>query len=366
MFQLSRWAAEILKESYEGSLPAKYTYQEFKDLVKEIPQQVDFSKLAKDAKLRRLEQTNVPCLKAGMLDKSTMPLNAWTQRADLYVAQGTLVRTEHSLKGVGNTPSLQSFRSDPVRAPVQRLSSLLLPANRFLQSKSSPLSTIPSSSSRTEALDGEIPNATSVYRSETTALPSHSVPSVTPVSGDCEYSKWSIAALKQQCTDWGLPKTGKKEELIARLKGPRPPPVLLQRRASKQYTPERHDIGANALLVGMVLQQCPGGRIDPNFQGTTKDPLYILAESLNITKNPFSGGTTQTGPYHYDGWCNMGRLLEGDPALVCRVPGRRFKLTTSGPISGVPIAKAVHRWCHEHNKCSCQELGYVYNEVDWY
>jgi len=361
MFQLSRWAAEILKESNDGSLPVKYTYQEFKDMVKEIPKQVDFSKLAKDAKLRRLEQTNLPCLEAGMLEKTAVPLTAWKQRADLYVSQGTLVRSEYSLKGAGTTPSRQSFRSDPVRDPVQRLSSLLLPANRFLQSKSSPLSTIPSSSSRREPLDAEI-----THRSETAALHGHSVPRVTPISGDCEYSKWSIAALKQQCTDWGLPKAGRKEELIARLKGPRPPAALLQRRAAKQYTPERHDIGANAILVGMVLQQCPGGRIDDNFQGTTKDPLYVLAESLNITKNPFSGGTTQTGPYHYDGWCNMGRLLEGDPALVCRIPGRRFKLTTSGPISGVPIAKAVHRWCHEHNKCSCQELGYVYNEIDWY
>lgn len=31
-------------------------------------------------------------------------------------------------------------------------------------------------------------------------------------------------------------------------------------------------------------------------RGLTKDELYVKAEGLNITKNPFSGGTMQTVP----------------------------------------------------------------------
>lgn len=85
----------------------------------------------------------------------------------------------------------------------------------------------------------------------------------------------------------------------------------------------------------------------------TKDELYAMAEELNITKNPFSGGTTQTGPYLYDGWSNMSNLLCGDPALVQKVKGKRYKLTRSCDIAGYPVAKAMHHWCHQHGTCPC-------------
>jgi SAP domain len=43
-----------------------------------------------------------------------------------------------------------------------------------------------------------------------------------------------MISLKQQCAEWGLPKTGNKEDLITRLNGPRPPKVFMQRKAAKQ------------------------------------------------------------------------------------------------------------------------------------
>jgi hypothetical protein len=55
----------------------------------------------------------------------------------------------------------------------------------------------------------------------------------------------------------------------------------------------------------------PGGG---DKKGLTKDEVFVKAEEglHMITKNPFSGGSTQTGrPYHCDGCSSMGPLLKG-------------------------------------------------------
>jgi len=54
----------------------------------------------------------------------------------------------------------------------------------------------------------------------------------------------------------------------------------------------------------------------------------------------------------------MGKCEKGDPALVLRRKNR-FKLTTSGPLSGVPVARAMHEWCHELGICPCEDEDYV-------
>jgi len=53
------------------------------------------------------------------------------------------------------------------------------------------------------------------------------------------------------------------------------------------------------LLVALYLHDKKTGSPGNSL---SKDKLYVKAEELNITKNPFSGGTTQTGPHHCDGW----------------------------------------------------------------
>lgn len=94
--------------------------------------------------------------------------------------------------------------------------------------------------------------------------------------------------------------------------------------------------------------------MDENYAGTNKEELYVKAEALQITKNPFSGGTTQTGPFHYDGWSSMSKLLNGDPPLVVRRKGL-YKLTRNGgDLSGWVLAKAMHSWCHAHGNCHCE------------
>lgn len=104
-----------------------------------------------------------------------------------------------------------------------------------------------------------------------------------------------------------------------------------------------------AILVALYLHEKEVGQ---GAAGLEKDELYCKAEGLNISKNPFSGGTTQTGPYQYDGWASMSKLLHGDPALVTKVKGK-YKLTRSCDIAGFPVAQSMHWWCHQHHNCPC-------------
>jgi hypothetical protein len=189
------------------------------------------------------------------------------------------------------------------------------------------------------------------------------VTSTRPATSDkkegIDYSKWSISQLQSSCSENGLTKSGAKAKLIERLNGPRPPNIWVKRKAKNEYVPATFDTGATALLVGLYLHERDAG---PDAEGMTKQELYTLAESLDISKNPFSGGTTQTGPYHYDGWSNMKYLLKGDPPLVTKRKRERYKLTRSCDIAGFHLAEQMHQWCHQVgvNKCKCVELGYEY------
>ncbi|CAB9511880.1 MUS81 endonuclease homolog (Saccharomyces cerevisiae) [Seminavis robusta] len=168
------------------------------------------------------------------------------------------------------------------------------------------------------------------------------------------YNGWTVAKLKAECEKHGLPKTGNKAEIIARLNGPKPPQLWRDRKAQKEYVPTKPDGCANAILVGLLLEQRKAGS---NFVGLTKEELHPLAESLEISKDPFSG--VPTGPYKYDGWSSMKDLRGGEIPLVILRKGR-FVLTTSSDVSGYPFAEAMHQWCHEHGVCKCQSVGYEY------
>jgi len=124
----------------------------------------------------------------------------------------------------------------------------------------------------------------------------------------------------------------------------------VRRKQAGQYVPSGYNVGGTALLVALYLHEKDAGNDDG---GLTKDELFVKAEDLSITKNPFCGGTTQTGPYQYDGWSNMKYLLGGDPPLVLNLKGRRYKLTRNSEIAGYPIAEAMHKWCHEWGNCPC-------------
>ena len=129
--------------------------------------------------------------------------------------------------------------------------------------------------------------------------------------GNDEYKGWTVAQLQKECVECGLPKTGKKADLIERLNGPRPPKAWLERKKKGYYVPKRYNTCATALLVGLFLEQ---RKDETGWKGMTKEELYSLAEGLNISKDPFSG--VATGPFKYDGWSSMSDLRSSEIPLV--------------------------------------------------
>jgi len=167
------------------------------------------------------------------------------------------------------------------------------------------------------------------------------------------YNSWKVAQLKEECDKRGLPKTGNKVELINRLLGPHPPNAWVKRKNASLYVPSRYDTCASAILVAIWMHQ---RQKEESWKGLEKEDIISLSESLDISKDPFSG--TGKGIFNYDGWSCMGQLREGQSPLVFRQKGGLFKLTTlGGDLSGFHIASVMHDWCHAHNKCRCNDLN---------
>jgi hypothetical protein len=291
MFELSRWAQQVGKDVRTGKLIVQYTYEEFKKEVKKIPPTTDFSRLAKDYMATRLEQ------ESQSIGSTKRPYSAKEsdEESDIEVLE----------------PSALSYGEGPARG----------------SRKNQKVCQDASKDSVKSAL--ELANSSAV-----------------------DYSKWSISQLQEKCVEYGLAKSGARGKLIERVNGPRMPKVWLTRKRKGEYVPARHDCGATALLVGLYILEKDA---TDAHKGVSKNELYVKAEELEITKNPFSGGTTQTGPYLYDGWSNMGKLLKGDPPLVVLKKGR-YKLTRSCEVAGYPLAEAMHELCHQHGKCKCRDL----------
>ncbi len=173
---------------------------------------------------------------------------------------------------------------------------------------------------------------------------------------DSVYDSWKLQQLKEECEKYGLPKTGKKADLISRLLGPRPPTAWLERKKANLYVPARYDTCGAAILVALWLHQRQHN--SDSWKGLEKEEIIALAESLQISKDPFTG--TGKGLFDYDGWSCMGPLREGQSPLVWRQKGGFFKLTTvGGGTAGYRVAEAMHDWCHQNKKCLCMENGLV-------
>lgn len=88
-----------------------------------------------------------------------------------------------------------------------------------------------------------------------------------------------------------------------------------------------------------------------------KEDIITLSESLDISRDPFTG--TGKGTFNYDGWSCMGPLREGECPLVLRQKGGFYKLTSmGGDMSGMKIAGAMHEWCHLYGNCRCRDVGF--------
>lgn len=337
MFELSRWAQRVGQDVQTGRLTSKYTYEEFKTQVKKIPPGTDFSRLAKDAmETKQFAQAAVAKYKRPL---SNVGNHDDDMESDIEVLEPSMLTYE---RGKENDSNL-------VSSPKKRPKIM----DRVVPPTAQPVKATPRES---------VPSKKSEFAKKMQAIKDRAVPppvqsrkatqneSATSKKSACDYGKMSISDLQKQCEAVGLAKSGSKAVLMERLNGPHPPPEWLDRKLAGQYVPFSYDSGATALLVGLYLLEKERGTGHDGF--FEKDVLYSKAEELCITKNPFSGGTTQTGPYHYDGWSNMSKLLEGDPPLVLRRKNR-FKLSRCCSTAGYQLAIALHTWCHQHNKCNC-------------
>jgi ERCC4-type nuclease len=296
MRELGAWTKRVAEEMRAGIFTAEYTYSQFRNEVKKIPQGTDFSRLAKYAVARKAEPPVAAC---------------------------TLKRVHAEMDSDSDSDSnievLQTWT--PSTASKK-------PAARSSSDARSPL--------------------TDSKRPAMAASPHQKVTAKNENDSD-PYKDSTTEQLKKKCVECGLSKSGTVGKIRARLNGPHPPNVWVRRKQAKQYVPARYNVTATALLVALYLHEKNADKDDP---GMTKEELYIKAEELVISKNPFSGGTTQTGPYLYDGWSSMAPLLKGDPALVI-LYRRRYKLTRSSELAGYTFAEAMHKWCHQHNSCPC-------------
>lgn len=289
MFELGRWSKRIAEEMRTGVLTAQYTYSQFREEVKKIPPGTDFSRLAKYAVARKVEA-------------AAAAASAW-KRAHAEIDSNNDIEVLEML-----TPSTDSKKA----------------AAHSSSNASTPSSVKPASSDQ-------------------------KVASKKAKTDSDQYEGFTAEQLRRKCVEYGLSKSGKISDMKARLNGPHPPNVYVRRRQAGQYVPKSFNVAATALLVALYLHEKDAAEGDP---GMTKEELYVKAEELDITKNPFSGGTTQTGPYLYDGWSSMKPLLTGDPALVI-LSRKRYKLTRSSELAGHSFAEAMHKWCHQHNNCPC-------------
>mmetsp|Transcript_18145 Transcript_18145/g.50494 ORF Transcript_18145/g.50494 Transcript_18145/m.50494 type:complete len:289 (+) Transcript_18145:165-1031(+) len=88
----------------------------------------------------------------------------------------------------------------------------------------------------------------------------------------------------------------------------------------------------------------PGGR---RGQQVPKGPPRNVqqaghAENTLLCQHAQDRGLLLTGPYHYDGWSCMKQLKEpADPPLVIEKKGR-YRLSTTGDVSGLKLARAIH------------------------
>ena len=63
----------------------------------------------------------------------------------------------------------------------------------------------------------------------------------------------------------------------------------------------------------------------------------------------------KSGPMAYDGWAGVGGdLTQGDPPLVVKERGSRYKLSTcGGDDAGKAVAAALHAKAHQRGWCAC-------------
>jgi ERCC4-type nuclease len=296
MFQLSRWAESVTKDVRSGKLPLKFTYDEFLKEVDKIPKQTDFSRLARyHAHERKQKSNEMQAVAALSLASATVDLisdgesNDGGHRGDLrpIVLDEKLRRTEKNRSALDDSTDYRSNVGAGARKRFRLDDSKRKEARRMSFEGAGP-----------PVADVAVAAAVEARGSRMTVNPVNIDGSETNETKN-EYAKWTAAALREKCVELGLKKVGSKKEVIERLLdlSNRPPPVYRLRQQRGLYVPANPDTSATAILVAIQIVQdgVPVGA--EKYRGATKDEIYVMAEKIDIKKDPFCGGTTQTGPY---------------------------------------------------------------------
>ena len=155
-----------------------------------------------------------------------------------------------------------------------------------------------------------------------------------------ELQKESITSLKTMLKARAEKTSGSKADLIARLRQPPKPALLITRARNGEYVPKSGTCNA-ALLVALLLNTRPG-------EGLPKERLIDLADTGGVSNTPMD----QKSGY-FDGWSGMSALKNGDPALVI-LKKKLYCLSTQPPgSSGRDVARAVHILAHREGRCKC-------------
>jgi hypothetical protein len=275
MLELSRWAESVAEDVKSGRLPLRFTYDEFVREINKIPKTTDFSRLARDharqrKKKRQEASATVDLLSDGEsdggheVDLRPMVLDERLRKTEKRTA------LENSARSKVGTGARKRFRLD---------------GNQRNEVGRRP--TVERSAPRVARSSGKIGCLV-----ETDGGDGHGL-------AKNEYAKWTATALKEKCVELGMKKSGSKTELVERLLdlSNRPPPVYRLRKQRGLYVPAKPDTASTAILVAIQIEQdCAPAGVE-RYAGLTKDEIYVMAEKLDIKKDPFCGGTTQTGPY---------------------------------------------------------------------
>ena len=273
MLELARWAESVAKDVRSGKLPLEFTYKEFVEAVGRIPKEVDFSRLARyHAEERRLRDVQRASTTVDLVSDDDGNSDGCHPKGDHLrptVLDERLRRTE-------KRPSLESSTTDALKR--YRLGQDVR---------------------RDAGMGSHADSGSPASAAACTAGTRRTQSAEATGSAKNEYNKWTVAALRERCVELGLKKTGSKSKLIERLLDPtsRPPPIYRMRQERGLYVPAKIDTASTAILVAIQIKQDGAPVGVEKYAGATKDEIYVLADKIDIKKDPFSGGTTQTGPY---------------------------------------------------------------------
>jgi hypothetical protein len=319
MFELARFAKTIGEEVREGKLSLQFDFSSFQQHVRQIPRGTDFSRLAKDHVNNKRQQDDAVADNVRNLTKQAAPskpaanvaidLCSDTEKGGGSKSEEKPVRIVQSNRGQREGPSSDnSAWSTALKTREVRLQSRFNPSKEVLsyfgsdedsdedddedlQAAMRVLQRCRKSEERRKRKKFEVEKAAnkkrkSVGRNASASPLKGKAPRNTAVAPDVntvaqtrkesespdEYENLSIAQLRAKCTEAGLVIGGSKDNLIERLRGPKPPQVLLDRQSKGEYVPRRHNTGAAALLVALHLHE---RQADDNDLGLTKPELYV-------------------------------------------------------------------------------------------